>query len=263
MVDLHCHILPGLDDGAATMEDALELARAARTAGIDTMVATPHIRDDHPFPLELIPERLDELQEALRGAGIDLEVKAGGELAISKIPELDDEQLAALCLGKGRYLLVESPYTQAPSLVEPALFNLQVRGFIPVLAHPERSPTFFRDRGRLEALVERGVACSVTAMSVAGGFGTAVRDFTMELLTSGLVHNIASDSHGVNRRAPGFAPALDRMEAMLDGGAQGTRWFVEDAPRAICEGRELPAGPPSLTMRPTGWRRIKARVGLA
>ncbi len=132
-----------------------------------------------------------------------------------------------------------------------------------MLAHPERSVTFLRDRARLEALVEQGVVCSVTAMSVAGGFGTRVRDFTMDLLASGLVHNIASDSHDARRRAPGFASAFERMEAMLEDRAGGKRWFVEDAARAICEGHEPPAGRPSLTMRPTGWRAIKARVGRA
>ena len=263
MVDLHCHILPGLDDGAATMEQALELARAAQAAGIDTLVATPHIRDDHPFPLELIPERLEELREALRDAEIAVKILTGGEVSLSKLPELSDEQLGPLCLGEGRYLLVESPYTQAPSLLETALFDLQVRGFRPILAHPERSVTFLGDRARFQALLEQGVLCSVTAMSVAGGFGKLIRDFTMDLFASGLVHNIASDSHDAKRRAPGFASAFERMEDTLDGGATGARWFVEDAAKAICEGRELPAGPPTLPIRPTAWKRITGRVGRA
>jgi len=122
------------------------------------VVATPHIREDHPFPLDLIPERHNDLQEALRDAGIEVEILTGGEVALSKLPDLDDEQLAALCLGEGRSLLVESPYTQASSLVEPALFHLRSRGFRPVLAHPERSVAFLRDRARLEALTEQGVA---------------------------------------------------------------------------------------------------------
>lgn len=263
MIDLHCHILPGLDDGAQTMEDALELARAGEAAGINTVVATPHVRDDYPFALELIPERLGELHRALREARIGVEVLAGGEVAVSKLPDLNDEELAPLCLGGGRYLLVESPYTEGPSLLEAALFDLQERGFAPVLAHPERSVTFLRDRARLEALVERGVACSVTAMSVAGGFGAAIRNFTMDLFASGLVHNIASDSHDAKRRAPGFNSAFEQMAGTLDGAAEGVRWFVEDAAHAICEGQELPAGLPSLKIRPTGWRRIKGRVGLA
>ena len=262
MVDLHCHILPGLDDGAAGLEDALHLARAAQRAGIDTLVATPHIRDDHPFPLERIPQRLSELQGALREAAIDVRVLGGGEVALSRLPELDDEQLAALCLGEGRYLLVESPYTQAPALLETGLFDLQVRGFRPVLAHPERSVSFLRDRARLETLVENGVACSVTAMSICGRFGTAIRDFTLDLLASGLVHNIASDCHDATRRPPGFGPALERMEDSFVGGAEGSRWFVDDSARAMIEGRDIPGGQPSLSLRRAGWRGLAGRVGL-
>ena len=261
MVDLHCHVLPGLDDGAATMDDALALARAAEAAGIDTLVATPHIRHDHPFPLEVLPQRVSELRVALAEAEIEVKVVAGGEVALSMLADLEDEQLVPLCLGEGRYVLVESPYTRAPSLLETALSSLRRRGFRPVLAHPERSVTFLRDRPRLEALIERGVLCSVTAMSVEGAFGTEIREFTMDLLASGLVHNIASDAHDARRRAPGFGPALERMKETLDGAAEGAGWFVEDAPRAICEGRELPPGPPSLGIRPRGWRRIMGRTG--
>lgn len=263
MVDLHCHILPGLDDGAASMDDALELARAAETAGIDTLVATPHIRDDYPFPLEVIPERLEELRAALADSSIAVDVVAGGEVALAKLTELTDEHLAPLCLGEGRYLLVEAPYTPAPALLEAALFDIQVRGFTPMLAHPERSTSFLEDRARLERLVEQGVLCSVTAMSVAGGFGSAVRDFTMRLFSAGLVHNVASDSHDAIRRAPGFAPAFEQMEATLEGAAEHARWFADDVPRKIIQGEELSAGPPDLAIRPSGWRRMKQRVGLA
>lgn len=263
MVDLHTHILPGLDDGAATIEQSLEIARVAEAAGIDTIVATPHIRDDHAFPLELIEERLGTLRGALREAAIAVRVVRGGEVSLAKVTELDDETLASLCIGEGRYLLVESPYTQAPSLLETALFDLQVRGFRPVLAHPERSLTFLHDRGRLERLVERGVVCSVTAMSLTGAFGTSIRAYTMRLLAAGLVHNIASDAHDATRRAPGFQRALAELHSELDGTSAGAGWFTEETGRAIVEGRDLPGGPPTLIPRPTGWRRMKERVGLS
>ena len=263
MVDLHCHILPGLDDGPRTLEASLELARAASDAGIDTVVATPHIRDDHPFAIELIEERVGELRLALRDAEIDIEVVSGGEVALSKLVELDDETLAKLCMGEGRYLLVESPYTQAPSLLETALYDLQLRGFRPVLAHPERSSTFLSDRARLEDLAERDVLCSVTAMSLAGAFGKEISDFTLGLFRRGLVHNIASDAHDTTRRPPGFARALACLETELGGDTASVRWFTDDAGRAIIEGRSLRGGPPLLDGRRFGWRRMKKRVGLA
>lgn len=265
MVDLHCHILPDLDDGPATMAGALDLARAAAATGMDTVVATPHIRDDHPFPLKLIDQRLGALRSALEGARIDIEVVAGGEVALSKLTELDDETLGKLCLGEGRHLLVESPFTQAPSLLESALFDLQLRGFRPLLAHPERSATFLGDRERLERLVERGIACSVTAMSVTGEFGGTVRDFTLGLFEAGLVHNIASDAHDAEHRAPGFEGTLAALTAAFESDDTASfTWFTDDAPRALLvEGRDLPGGPPVLRTQPTGWRRIRERVGLA
>jgi protein-tyrosine phosphatase len=263
MVDLHCHILPGLDDGAQSMNDAVDLARAAQAAGIDTVVATPHVRDDYPFPLSLIPERVAQVQSALSEAGVAVKVLPGAEVSLSKLPDLDDETLSELCLGASRYLLVESPYTRAPALLETALFNLQLRGFRPMLAHPERSGSFITDPARLEQLAERGVLSSVTAMSVAGAFGTTVRDFAARLFASGVVHNIASDSHDAMRRAPGFDAALEQLAPRLEGGAPAARWFTEDVPRAIVGGREIPGVPPTLTSKASGWRRLKERVGLA
>ena len=111
---------------------------------------------------------------------------------------------------------MESPYTQAPSLLETVLFELQVRGFRPVLAHPERSMTFLHDRARLERLVEKGVVCSVTAMSVSGAFGTSIKAYTLRLFAAGVVHNIASDAHDATRRAPGFQRALAVLESEFD-----------------------------------------------
>ena len=262
MVDLHSHILPGLDDGAPTLKQSLELARAAEAAGIDTIAATPHIRDDHAFPLELIEDRLDTLRVALREAEIDLQVVGGGEVSITKVAELHDDTLATLCLGEGRYLLVESPYTQAPLLLETVLFDLQVRGFRPVLAHPERSMTFLHDRARLERLVEKGVVCSVTAMSLTGAFGTSIKAYTLQLFAAGVVHNIASDAHDATRRMPGFQGALEVLESEFDGTAAAGGWFTEETGRAIVEGRDLPDGPPILVPRPTGWKRMRERVGI-
>jgi protein-tyrosine phosphatase len=261
LIDLHCHILPGLDDGPATMEGSLNLARAAEAAGITTVAATPHVRDDHPFPLELIEQRVAELNTALAAAGIGVEIVRGAEVALPKLTELDDATLARLCLGHGRYLLVESPYTHAPPLLEAALFDLQVRGFRPVLAHPERSMTFLDDRDRLERLVEHGVLCSVTAMSVAGAFGSTVQAFSLSLFTAGLAHNIASDAHDTTRRAPGYDGAFACLGSRLAGDRAGLRWFTDDAARAILDGQDLPAGPPVLR-KASGWQRMKARVGL-
>src|SRR3954468_24601848 len=118
MIDLHCHILHGLDDGPPDLEATMELARTASAAGTRMIAATPHIRDDHPFDRALIPSRTAEVNEALRSEGIDVEVVTGGEVALSKALELDDAALRAVALGGGPYLLVESPYTHATDMLE-------------------------------------------------------------------------------------------------------------------------------------------------
>lgn len=256
MVDLHCHILPGLDDGARTIDDALEMARAAAGAGIARVVATPHIRDDHPFALELMDERLGTLREALVKAEIPVKVARGGEVALSKIAELDDETLTTLCIGMGHYLLVESPHTEVTGLLERVVFELQSRGFRPLLAHPERSPSLLRDLPRLERLVERGVLCSVTAGSMQGKFGTTVQRFTAELFAAGLVHNVASDSHDSRRRPPSLREGFWSMEQLLPGLGDQSEWFTADVPSAILSGRELPTRPAIVEPRPRGLRRL-------
>src|SRR5438874_5472595 len=140
MIDIHCHILPGLDDGPPTLEESLALARAAAEGGTETIVATPHIRRDHPFEPEEVGPATARLNEALESEGIPLRVVPGGELSISRAAELDRDTLATVAIGGGPYMLVESPYTHLGGLLEETLFDLQVQGFHPILAHPERSP---------------------------------------------------------------------------------------------------------------------------
>ncbi|HEX8086014.1 MAG TPA: CpsB/CapC family capsule biosynthesis tyrosine phosphatase [Solirubrobacteraceae bacterium] len=241
MIDLHCHILPGLDDGPADLAGSVALAERAAAAGIDTIAATPHIREDHPFPPSLLPGRVAEVNAAVEALGV--RVVAGGELAISRVAELDDPTLHALCLGEGRYALVESPYTAIGELLEQTLFDLQTRDVRPMLAHPERSPSFIGDTGRITELVERGVLCSVTAASLAGRFGSTVRGFALELYERGLVHNVASDAHDARRRPPELRPAFESIERDLPGALEQVVWYTTDAPRAMLAGDELPPRP--------------------
>jgi len=259
VIDLHSHVLPGLDDGPSAIEGSLVLARLAVERGTRTMVATPHIRDDHPFPLAQIGERARALRSALSEAEIDLKIETGGEVAISKAGELTDEALVSLCLGSGPFVLVESPYTFAPQLLEAVLFDLQARGFRPILAHPERSPSFLSDPARLARICEGGVLCSVTALSMTGGFGETVRRFSARLFADGLVHGVASDAHDGHRRPPGLAAGFEQLDAELPGLAQQASWFTVEAPRAILAGKELPTAPRPAAEAPRGLRRLLGR----
>lgn len=260
MIDIHCHILPGVDDGAATVEDALAMAAVAAAAGTKTIVATPHVRDDHPFPYEEIPRRVAALNEAIARAGTDLEVVAGAEVALTKVRELDDQTLAGLTLGDGSYLLVESPYTEATDFLEHELFALQVRGFRPVLAHPERSPSFMRSPQRLGELVGRGMLCSVTDASLAGQFGSTVRRLAVTMFREGLVHDIASDAHDTRHRPPRLTSGIAALERDLAGAGDSLRLLTVDVPAAILAGEEPPPVTPHRSAPGArGWRRILGR----
>lgn len=254
MIDLHCHILPGLDDGPADLDGSLELARVAVAAGTRTIVATPHIRDDFPFDPALIPGRVAQLNDVLRDEGVDLEVAVGGEVSVSTAADLDDATLRGVTLGGGPYLLVESPYTHATDMLEHNLFDLQVRGFRILLAHPERSPSFIRDIDRVARLVERGMRCSITAASMKGSFGRTVARFTAELFRGGLVHDVASDAHDAVRRGPDLKSGFRAVESDLPGLLESSHWFTHDAPAALLSGADLPPAPP----RPAARRRRDA-----
>lgn len=245
MIDIHTHILHGLDDGPAELSGALDFARAAVASGTKTIVATPHIRDDYPFDLDTRDEHMAELRAALTEHDIPLELVSGGEVSLAKSLDMTTEDLRRVSLGGGPYLLVESPYGPATDLLEQTLFNLQTRGFRPVLAHPERSPSFQSDVDRLATLVERGILTSITAASMAGRFGRTVRKTAVAMLRAGVVHDVASDAHDHTRRPPGLGSGFAALDgAELRGIAAAATWYTRDAPAAMLAGEPLPDAPP-------------------
>lgn len=256
MVDLHSHILPGLDDGAVDLEASMAFARAAAADGTETIVATPHVSLSYDTPPAAIHDGVESLRAALREAGVELELAAGAEVAASRLSELDDETLHSLCIGQGPYLLVESPYSAAPFFDE-QVFGLQTRGFRPLLAHPERCPLFQRDRARLERLVAQGVLCSVTAGSVSGRFGRAVRRFTHDLLRAQLVHDISSDGHDTGRRPPGLSVAVESLRSDLPELSPQADWYTREVPAAVVRGRPIPSRPTPGPRRSRGWRGVR------
>jgi protein-tyrosine phosphatase len=241
VIDLHCHILPGIDDGPSTMDDTLALARAAVAAGTRTMVATPHVSWDWPEnSAAAIAGHVKTVNAALRAEGLDLEVRPGGEVALTRALDLPDAELTALGLGGGPWLLLECPLSPVAAGVEQSIEALRRRGHEQiVLAHPERIPAFQRDPELLERLVASGLRTSVTAGAFAGRFGKDVQRFAHRLLTDGLVHDVASDAHSTGRRPPAIGPVL--RDAGLDD-AQIDH-LARAVPLAILDGTPLPIGP--------------------
>jgi protein-tyrosine phosphatase len=243
VIDIHCHVLPGLDDGPANMHEAVMLAEAAAASGTTVLVATPHIDNTWRVRPELIAERADALQRELGEQGVELEIRTGAEIAPARLPDLSADDLARLRLGGGPYLLLECPLSSTAGDFDALLLRIRARGESIVLAHPERSPLFQYEPRRLAALVEAGLLCAITAGAIEGAFGEIVRRFSIELLREQLVHVIASDAHDAHRRPPGIGRALASAETELPGIAQSNEWLTVLAPRAILAGEPLPPRP--------------------
>jgi protein-tyrosine phosphatase len=244
MIDLHAHVLPGVDDGPASMGAALALAGAAAAAGTSTIVATPHV--DLRFGLEAarVAAATAGLQAALDAAGIGVRVLTGAEIALERLIDLPPWELDALGLGGGPYLLVEAPLRRLPGE-----FDWPIRALLEdparrvVIAHPERSPAFQADPGRLARLVEAGALCQVTTGALTGAFGAVVRDFALDLVRAGLVHDLASDAHDLARRPPGLGAALAALAAEGLATEAEQHWLTEDVPAAIVAGDDPPPRP--------------------
>jgi protein-tyrosine phosphatase len=243
VIDLHCHILPGVDDGPSSDAEALALARAAVALGTSLIVATPHRSPRWPTEPATVTAGANRLAELLAAAGIELELRTGAEIALEEAARLDDGTLSELALGHGHHILLESPHEPAGDRLERTVSELLDRGHGIVLAHPERSPVFQDRPGRLREMVETGVLCSITAGALEGRFGPASQWFALELLRDGLVHSLASDAHAAGARPPGLQAGLDAAARHLPGVVRQTHWLTNDAPAAILAGTPLPSRP--------------------
>ena len=253
MIDLHCHILPGIDDGPDTIDDTIALARAAVAAGTRTIVATSHVSPNYPNTAATIATGVAEVNARLGAEGIPLEVVAGGEVATTIIDALAPAEIGALRLGGGPWLLVESPFTTVVHTLPILLGLLRDAGHQIVLAHPERCPGFHRRPDVLAALIaDLGVMTSVTAGALVGRFGRDVERFVLEMARLGQIHNVASDAHDCHRRPPPIAEPLERC-----GLGPHIELLTEVVPRSILDGSDMPEHPggllPPRHRRRRGW----------
>jgi protein-tyrosine phosphatase len=259
VIDLHCHVLPGIDDGPETIEASLALARAAARVGTNTIVATPHVSQRYPNDAATIARLVDQLNGRLSEEEVALDVRPGAEIALTRVVDLELAELPRLGLGAGPWLLVEPPMTSVISGLDMLLRDLQRRGHRIVLAHPERCAAFHRDPPMLELLVRGGVLTSITASSLVGRFGGEVRRFALGLVRAGMVHNVASDAHDHAHRPPGMAAELKQagLEPLVE-------WLTEAVPAAILNDDEIPPRPPvalpAIDTARRGWWRRRGRT---
>jgi len=216
MIDTHLHILPGVDDGPETIQEALALARALVQESIHAAIVTPHYNDEFPLRSAAeIQERVHELQQELERYSIPLHLFVGHE-ALIKPGLIEDIQVGRLAtLNQSRYLLLELWYSTWLPETERVIFELQAYGIVPVIAHPERYRAIQKDPARLTALLRQGALAQLTASSLIGMQGNTARHTAEVLLKKGLIHCIASDAHGLQRRPPGVLLGLQRAAALL------------------------------------------------
>ena len=244
-VDLHCHILPGLDDGARDLADAVAMARQAQADGIEAICATPHIRDDHDVQIRDLPRRLAELTAAVRDAGVSTRILSGGEVAATAVAGLDREELAAVSLGGSRrWILLEPPSGPLDERLDDAVHGLVDRGYRALIAHPERHGAADLVE-RLAGLIEHGALVQATA-----AFFTAddSREWMLSLANAGVVHVLASDSHSARAGRPVAITAALRELRTVEPLSAHLDWIANTAPAAIASGAELT--PPFQARRP-------------
>lgn len=244
MIDLHCHLLPGIDDGAASIEESVRMARTAVEDGVETVAATPHFRADHPLsrPGELAG-RVAALGDRLAAESVPIQLVAGGEVDIFWARRATDEELRLVSFGQGgRDLLLETPYGFLPEVFEELVEEVIERGFRVMLGHPERNEYLQRSPRRLEALAESGVLVQINSSSIAADSpDEGARRLALRLLKRGLVHVLASDAHSAGSwRRPELSRGVEAARAQAGGHAD---WMVNDVPAAILEGAPLPPPP--------------------
>lgn len=249
MIDLHTHILFGFDDGAGNLDDSIEMARQAAAEGIHTVVASPHVYDIFEGPtVEKIIAKTQELNEALTDKKIDCRILPGSEVHIAADLCSRVKAGEVLTVGNGgRYLLLELPLREVPVFTEEVIYDLNLGGIRPIIAHPERNEAIMQKPALLERLIQIGALTQVSSGSLVGNFGSRVKRTAEILLDSGMLHIIASDGHSPRRRRIRMANARQIVTEL--SGADQARAMCEIMPRLVIEGKSVEI--PELT--PINW----------
>jgi len=232
MIDIHCHILPGIDDGALSVEDSVKMARVAASDGIRKVVATPHISDGQCLQ-ETIKEKIHHLNHVLDELGIPVEILPGAEVQYL----FDPLKIKACTINNTAYALIEFPFEYLPSTAKEIIFKLIINGLKPIIAHPERNLSIIRNPEMLLHLLDEQVYVQITADSIAGTFGREIEKCATHLLKKGWVDVMASDAHSSGYRCPNLSKGLRRAEKII--GKQNAQRLVKENPEAIISGKNI------------------------
>ncbi len=254
-MDLHSHVLPGIDDGAPDLAEALAMLRAAAASGTATIVATPHLGSEFPdVRVRELAARCEELRDASAREDIAVRIVSGAEVSLAwALDASDEERVLATYDQRGSDLLIETPSLSVAGL-ETLLYQLRITGLRITLAHPERSREFQRNPDRLAALVQQGVLLQVDAASLlAAPRRSATCALARHLCGNGLIHAVASDGHRATSWRPVTTLPLAAEAAASLVGAERANWMTATAPAAIVAGAPLPDPPAIASQRKRRW----------
>lgn len=257
MIDLHCHLIPGVDDGAIDMEDSVELAKSAIKEGIKHIILTPHHRNgQYVNNARDVLQATEELKRHYASLNLPLKVFGAQEIRLTEqfLDDLEQNKLLSLD-GRGKYYLIEFPTKKVPKFTEDLIEEIVSRGITPVIAHPERNHELAQDLEFLYELVEMGCLTQLTASSYVGAFGPKLQDICYQMLEHNLVHIIASDAHDVEKRPHNMKRCFSEIHKVY--GMDMVRYLQENS-RRIFNGEPINKRQPLQFTQP----KRKKRFGL-
>jgi protein-tyrosine phosphatase len=262
VIDLHTHILPGLDDGADDLDESLRMLQIAADDGVSTMVATPHYQCANPIAIQEIGRAVTALVQSVMERALPVSLCGGAEVMLT--PDLAEvgEALRSLTLNQSRYMLVELPVQFRPLYSDYVIDFLQSRGVRVILAHAERYEWIQRDLDQAKQFVAKDVLLQVNSGSVTGDAGPTTQRCARDLVVRGLVSFLASDAHSARRRVPGLASARQTVTGLI--GSEAADALVNANPDAVlANDPDLPPSPPYSRSRvlrflPASWLGVAA-----
>jgi protein-tyrosine phosphatase len=241
MIDIHCHILPNFDDGPADMETSIGMGRIAASEGFKGIISTSHGDEAALEGYEMMQARLEAVREAWAAAGLKIRLELGAEIYL-RPGTVDQLKFGHLwSLAGSRYVLVEVPYQPWPPYADESLYSLQLAGYVPILAHPERYTAIQSNPNKMYELAERGILGQVTAGALLGAHGNTIKKCAETLVQHGLVQFISTDAHGTGRRSPHLKEAVEYAGTLI--GIEQAEKLVKRNPARILYNREIVVSP--------------------
>jgi protein-tyrosine phosphatase len=236
MIDIHCHILPGIDDGPEAMAETISMFRIAEADGITQIVATPHYRHGEAPDISKIQDKIAVVKEQLLKDRISVELLGGADIRLTYELMKGIEKREIPTISNSRYFLLELPDLLPPRISE-CIFEAKLRGYLPVITHPERNYSLISAPEKIKELRAAGAYFQVTAMSLTGNFGSRIKKMAEELLKKGYTDFVATDAHSTKGRPPVLSSAYEYAVRLLNK-TEADRIFLEN-PKKVVENREI------------------------